>query len=117
MKKLLLSLLAGVMLLSSCTSIPGSGGVQSAEVDIGPSNADVDFLPPGPSAGASQEEIVQGFIAAGTAAQENYRVARSYLAAELLDVWNPNLSVAIRTGEPVVTATSDTSMQLRMGLC
>jgi hypothetical protein len=71
MKKLLLSLLAGVMLLSSCTSIPGSGGVQSAEIDTGFSNADVDFLPPGPSAGASPEEIVQGFIAAGTAAQEN----------------------------------------------
>ena len=98
MKKLLLSFLAGVMILSSCTSIPSSGGVQSAEIDIGLSNADVDFLPPGPSAGASQEEIVQGFIAAGTAAQENYRVARSYLSADLLDVWNPNLSVAIGTG-------------------
>jgi hypothetical protein len=110
MKKMLLSLLAGVMMLSSCTSIPSSGGVLSAEIDSGISNADVDFLPPGPSAGASQEEIVQGFIAAGTAAQDNYRVARSYLAVDLLDVWNPNLSVAIRTGEPVVTATSDNSI-------
>ena len=103
MKKLMASLLAGALLLSSCTSIPNSGAVQSAEIDAGLSNADVDFLPPGPSAGATQEEIVQGFVAAGTAAQENYRVARSYLAAELVDVWNPNLSVAIRAGEPVVS--------------
>jgi hypothetical protein len=110
MKKLLLSLLAGVMMLSSCTSIPSSGEVQSAQIDTGLSNADVDFLPPGPSAGATQEEIVQGFISAGTAAQENYRVARSYLAEDLLDVWNPNLSVAIRAGEPVVTAPSETSI-------
>ena len=110
MKKLVVSLLAGALLLSSCTSIPNSGAVQSAEIDAGLSNADVDFLPPGPSAGATQEEIVQGFVAAGTAAQENYRVARSYLAAELVDVWNPNLSVAIRAGEPVVSPSSATSI-------
>ena len=64
MKKLVVSLLAGALLLSSCTSIPNSGVVQSAEIDTGLSNADVDFLPPGPSAGATQEEIVQGFVAA-----------------------------------------------------
>ena len=110
MKKVLIVLLAGVMMLTSCTSIPSSGDVQSAEIDAGLSNVDVDFLPPGPSAGATPAEIVQGFIAAGTAAQENYRVARSYLAESLLDVWNPNLSVAIRAGEPVVTATSETSI-------
>jgi hypothetical protein len=110
MKKLAVSFLAGVMMVSSCTSIPSSGDVQSAEIDTALSNADVDFLPPGPSAGATQEEIVQGFIAAGTAAQENYRVARSYLAENLLDVWNPNLSVAIRAGEPVVTTSSETSI-------
>jgi hypothetical protein len=110
MRKMLIALLAGVMILTSCTSIPSSGDVESAEIDTGLSNADVDFLPPGPSAGATPAEIVQGFIAAGTAAQENYRVARSYLAESLLDVWNPNLSVAIRAGEPVVTATSETSI-------
>lgn len=110
MNKLLVTLLGAVMVLTSCTSIPSSGDVQSAEIETGLSNADVDFLPPGPSAGATQDEIVQGFIAAGTAAQENYRVARSYLAEEFLDVWNPNLSVAIRAGEPVVTPISDTSI-------
>ena len=110
MSKLLVALLGAVMVLTSCTSIPSSGDVQSAEIETGLSNADVDFLPPGPSAGATQDEIVQGFIAAGTAAQENYRVARSYLAEEFLDVWNPNLSVAIRAGEPVVTPISDTSI-------
>lgn len=110
MNKLLVALLGAVMALTSCTSIPSSGDVQSAEIETGLNNADVDFLPPGPSAGATQDEIVQGFIAAGTAAQENYRVARSYLAEEFLDVWNPNLSVAIRAGEPVVTPISDTSI-------
>ncbi|MCF8550330.1 MAG: GerMN domain-containing protein [Pontimonas sp.] len=107
---MLIALLAGVIILTSCTSIPSSGDVESAEIDTGLSNADVDFLPPGPSAGATPAEIVQGFIAAGTAAQDNYRVARSYLAESLLDGWNPNLSVAIRAGEPVVTATSETSI-------
>jgi hypothetical protein len=110
MRKFMVLLVASVMMLASCTSVPSSGDVQSADIDTDTANADVDFLPPGPSAGATQEEIVQGFIAAGAAAQENYRVARSYLAQELLEVWNPNLSAAIRAGEPAVTAESETSI-------
>ena len=112
MRKFMILLLASVTMLASCTSVPSSGDVQSADIDTDSANADVDFLPPGPSAGATQEEIVQGFIAAGAAAQENYRVARSYLAQELLEVWNPNLSAAIRAGEPVVAAESETSIVL-----
>ena len=95
-------------LLIGCTSIPSSGPVNSTERATGADTSDVDFLPPGPSTGATPEEIIAGFIAAGTAAQDNYRVARSYLAEDVREEWNPNASVLIRRGEPLITIVSNT---------
>jgi hypothetical protein len=46
-----------------CTSIPSAGPVFSADIDSRLSEVDFDFLPPGPSAGATPEEILAGFIA------------------------------------------------------
>jgi len=92
----------------ACTSIPSSGPVSSTDRTNGVDTSDVDFLPPGPSTGATPEEIIAGFVAAGTAAQENYRVARSYLADEVSEDWNPNASVLIRRGEPLVSVVSNT---------
>jgi len=105
MPGLALALVLGVGV--GCTTIPTSGPVISADMDTGLSDVDFDFLPPGPSAGASPEEILAGFIAAGTAAQDNYRVARSYLDTGIFEAWNPNTSVLIRGGEPVITAVSE----------
>ena len=94
--------------LVACTSIPSSGPVNSTDRTTGVDTSDVDFLPPGPSTGATPEEIIAGFIAAGTAAQDNYRVARSYLAERVKEEWNPNASVLIRRGEPLVSVVSNT---------
>jgi len=101
-----LALLSAVLV--ACTAIPSSGPVNSTDRSTGVDTSDVDFLPPGPSTGATPEEIIAGFIAAGTAAQDNYRVARSYLADEVDEDWNPNASVLIRQGEPLVTVVSNT---------
>lgn len=102
----LLALLTAIVV--GCTPIPSSGPVNSTDRDTGVDTSDVDFLPPGPSTGATPEEIIAGFIAAGTAAQDNYRVARSYLADDVSEDWNPNASVLIRRGEPLVSIVSNT---------
>jgi len=94
--------------LVACTSIPSAGPVNSTDRTNGIDTSNVDFLPPGPSTGATPEEIIAGFIAAGTAAQDNYRVARSYLAEEVEEDWNPNASVLIRRGEPLISVVSNT---------
>ena len=96
------------VLLMACTAIPSSGPVNSTDRTTGIDTSNVDFLPPGPSTGATPEEIIAGFIAAGTAAQDNYRVARSYLAEEVEEDWNPNASVLIRRGEPLISVVSNT---------
>jgi hypothetical protein len=111
MRKISVVMLAWMVALSGCTAIPSSGAVQSAEIETSAEGATFDFLPPGPSAGAGQEEIIAGFIAAGTAAQDNYRVARSYLTTQAQEIWNPNASALIRAGEPTVTAASETTLR------
>ncbi len=98
------------LLIAGCVSVPFSGGVEAgglleSEVDI-----DFDFLPSGPSAGATQEEILRGFLAATTAAQDNYRIARSYLAEEVSDVWNPYDSTLVRAREGAVERLDDSTL-------
>jgi len=86
------------LFLAGCTQLPVSGEVVAIDPDTVTVDTDVDFLPPGPTAGASPQEIIQGFIAAGAAAQNNFRVARSYLTDEFREVWNPNQSALISGG-------------------
>lgn len=99
------------LVLTACTEIPRSGPVNSVDFELIDDTVDVDFLPPGPSVGASQEEILLGFIAAGTAAQNNYRVARSYLAEDITNEWNPNQVALIRAGEGQVELLDDDTLQ------
>jgi hypothetical protein len=99
--------LASILVLAGCTQLPTSGEVESIDPSSVLTTSEVDFLPPGPSAGASPEEILQGFVAAGTAAQNNYRVARSYLSEVYRDEWNPNQSVLIVAGEPIIDEQAD----------
>lgn len=101
------AVLGVVLVLTACTEIPRESEVQSVIPGEVVDEADVDFLPPGPSAGQTPEEILQGFIAAGTAAQNNYRVARSYLAESISEEWNPNQGVLIRAGEARIEPLED----------
>jgi hypothetical protein len=112
MRRELVAAVAGVVLvLTACTEIPRFGTVNSVDFEQIDDTVDVDFLPPGPSVGASQEEILLGFIAAGTAAQNNYRVARSYLAEDISNEWNPNQVALIRAGEGEVQVVDDLTLQ------
>lgn len=85
-----------VLFLAGCTNLPTSGPVQ---VGVPLDTADdtlVQYLPSGPVAGAAQQEILDGFIAAGAAAQDNYRVARSFLTEEFAAEWNPLQESVVR---------------------
>ncbi len=98
------------LLLSACVSVPFSGGVElGGDLDTGVA-VDFDFLPSGPSAGATPEEILRGFLAATTAAQNNYRIARSYLADDVADVWNPYESTLVRSREGTIEQVDETTL-------
>ena len=109
MKRLLA--LAMVMSLTGCASLPVAGPVR-----IGPdlvSTTDGDsfyYSPSSPFDGASQSEILNGFIAAGTGPQNDYAVAREYLSESIRSSWNPNQEVLIQRSSPqVVISDQDTA--------
>lgn len=108
--KSLLALLTSAILLTTtaCAQLPKSG-----EIKTGPnveSGLETDYLyysPSGPTAGDSPEEIVLGFLNAGTGPQNDYEVAKSYLATTFRNQWDPNNEVLIQDGSPKVTLTLD----------
>lgn len=111
MKKLAAALL--IASLTGCAALPISGPVRIGP-DLIPST-DVEtfyYSPSGPLEGASQAEILSGFLAAGTGPQNDYAVAREFLSEALRPVWNPSLEVLVQRQSPQVTVGADDTAQL-----
>lgn len=115
MKKLVA--LLGILSLTGCAALPISGPVR-----IGPdlvSGATVDSLyysPLPPAEGASQSDILSGFLAAGTGPQNDYSIAREYLSGSIRSSWNPNQEVLIQRNAPVVTSLANNKVQVDLDL-
>jgi hypothetical protein len=98
------------MVTTACAQLPKSG-----EIKTGPnveSGLETDYLyysPSGPSAGATKEDIVLGFLNAGTGPQNDFEVARTFLASSFSADWDPNNEVLIQDGNPRVTVGADDS--------
>lgn len=91
--------------VAGCTQIPQSSTVRSAE-PLGDSRAQPDaplFRPPGPADGASAEELIRGFIVAGTGPQDDYAIARSHLSGAASTEWNPGRRTVVYAAEPTIT--------------
>ncbi len=92
--------LAVLALVVGCAQIPGTSPVK----EVGPISEEddglgqVDFLPSGPQRGATQDEILKGFIQAQVSPQGDYQVAREFLASRFQSRWNPDASVTVDTG-------------------
>ena len=107
------------LVLSGCSSIPTTGpvGTASAESDT---NSLVDTFavaPRGPSqsGGEAPEEILQGFISAGTGAADDYSVAREFLTDGLADTWTPTDRVLIYGADPnIVPAREGNSYSIQL---
>ncbi len=95
-----------VALTSACAQLPTSG-----EIKTGPnieSGLETDYLyysPSGPTEQATQEEILLGYLNAGTGPQNDYEVARSFLTQDFAPNWNPNQEVLVQDGKPTITLT------------
>lgn len=96
--------------LAGCGGVPTSGSVEPGSIiDEASAELDVAYNPGGPLADATQSEIMLGFITAATNPQNDYNVARSYLAADYREKWDPNKITQIRTGIGQARPESDTS--------
>ena len=98
LKRALISLVSlGLALsVSGCVGIPMSGPVTTGNVIDDELFVDPDFLPSGPRNGATQQEILLDFVQAATNPQDDYSIARQFLATNIRAKWNPNAGVAIR---------------------
>lgn len=115
MNKFLKFTLAGftaIMLLGStaCAQLPKSGEIKTGpNVEAGLETDYLYYSPSGPAEGATQEEIVLGFLNAGTGPQNDYEVAKSYLSSNFKSNWDPNNEVLIQDGNPTITFSIDDS--------
>jgi hypothetical protein len=81
--------------LAACAGLPTSGPVQEGLPPGAVAPPDFTFTPQKPQDGASPEQIVQGFIDAGSGPQDNWATARLYLAPSFHNKWDPRASVTI----------------------
>lgn len=92
--------------LTGCATLPVSGPVRIGP-DLEPPSDSTSFYysPATPVDGASETEILAGFLAAGTAPQNDYAIAREYLDESIRATWNPNQELLIQRSTPQVTLT------------
>ncbi|MFH8250779.1 LpqB family beta-propeller domain-containing protein [Microbacterium sp. B2969] len=89
---------AVTLALAGCAGLPTSGSVQPglpADADAG--SPDFALLPDSPQPGASPQEIVDGFVRAGTGPgpDGSWAVAKEYLTPAEARRWDPTANVTI----------------------
>jgi hypothetical protein len=107
--------LALILTLTGCASLPMAGPVRIGPDLVSSTDGEsVYYSPSSPVEGATQAEILSGFIAAGTGPQNDYAVAREYLSESIRSSWNPNQEVLIQRSSPKVTISNQDSAQLEV---
>lgn len=87
------------LLLTGCVGLPAGGPVtQGLRVDA-PAEQPPIGVPLGPSMGESPEQIVKGFLRAGTGVENDHEIARQFLTQAQAKTWNPDRSVVVHSGE------------------
>ena len=100
-------------------ALAGCGGISMDSpvrpgLEVGAAAADpVKVVFPGPAAGSSPEQIVQGFLRAGAASDEEYEVARSFMTLSPETTWRPDSSIMVFTDESAVSVTVADSTTVR----
>lgn len=94
--------LAGVAItalgLTACQAIPDSGPVEAGLPNLLQTEQPVLFSPNGPVVGASQEDIVRGFLTAGSSSTDDYAIAREFLTPDYAHQWDPYSEVLVDEG-------------------
>ena len=104
--------LAALLVLAGCANIPTDGTVSTLTIDSTGGDSALLTLPEAPAKGATQDEILEGFIRAGRVPQVNYQVAREYLTADFRTSWNPNAGVLVSSSPITPTGVSTNVLQI-----
>ncbi|PPG93194.1 hypothetical protein C5C39_00040 [Rathayibacter sp. AY1F3] len=96
--------------LAGCAGIPRDGDVGVGRPDTAPQDLQYDFLPSGPAVGASQRDILTGFIDAASSPQNNYKIAREFLSTGA--DWTPGEHVTVDEGQRSASPQSGSTLSL-----
>ena len=88
--------IVAVLVLTACAGLPLTGPVNPGRpLDEEAGVPDFSFVPDSPSPGASPQQIVEGFIAAGSGPRRNWETAQEYLAPQFRAQWRPRAGVIV----------------------
>lgn len=101
--------LALVVGVTSCSGIPRSGSVQQGQ-PVSPEGPNaIEFLPASPFAGATQEQILRGFLDAASSPQDDFAIARQFLGSGFKPLWDASASVNVDLGNRSFSEESETA--------
>lgn len=95
-------LAALVLLLAGCSAIPTSGPVKPGTTEA-PNGTQLVYVPNPPAAGATQTEIVSGFLTAASGGGA-FTVAKQYLTDGFARKWRPTTRVLVQESLAKLTA-------------
>jgi hypothetical protein len=89
--------MAAVAGLSACGGLPTGSAIQQGSLVGEPAPPPVRYQPDGPRAGATQEQIVRGFLRAGAGAgfDDDHGTARLFFVRSVKDMWLPESGVKV----------------------
>lgn len=91
-----LTYLIAVLLLAGCSSIPTSAPIQyGPEINSSQSDQFIQVIGRPPTAGMTQEQIVQGFLAALADSRDDYSIAKQYLSAQTALTWQSSSGITV----------------------
>lgn len=109
-------MLAAAAALAGCAGLPTDGPVNVglAVEDAAPPDV-VSFFPDKPQPGASPQQVVEGFIRAGSGPTGNWETARLYLDPLLREQWKPEAGVTIDVlSDRLPSVTSETTIDMQL---
>jgi hypothetical protein len=100
-------------LVAGCAGLPDEGSVEVGEGQSSTSSvAPFDFNPPEPEPGASQEQIVAGFLRALQATPVGTRVATQFLTSAAAADWHPDDETVVYASHRLRRAASEVVVEL-----
>jgi hypothetical protein len=105
--------LAMTLVLSACGGLPESGPVLEGRALGEAINEPVRVAATGPRDGASQEEIVRGFLRAGEDSDETRQTGKLFLAPQSVDLWRwSTQDVVVYDGDLTVRKVDEETVQV-----
>ncbi len=116
MTRIVVFVLAALLALSSCIAIPNDGPVQAAESDNDLGQSSTRFEPAGPPVGASQSEIIHGFLESMLAYPESLAIAKQFLTPEGIKKWDPQAGTLVYSRARVTILASGDDAQINLDI-